>query len=108
MEKYRLQRGVRGSETRHTTTAQYYCDLTRQTSEFEANVQQFQTELQQAEQQFDEVRLEIKSEKLEAAKPETKATPVTKVGSLFGSNCILEIEETALLQENNTASRYKK
>lgn len=62
----------------------------------------------QDERRLNKVKKEIKSEELEAAKPETKATPVTKVGSLFGSNCILEIEETALLQENNTASRYKK
>ena len=30
MEKYGLQRGIRGSEARHTTTAQYYRDLKRQ------------------------------------------------------------------------------
>ena len=56
MEKYGLRRGVRGSEARHTTTAQYYRDLIRQTGELEANVQQLQTEQQQAEQQLDEVR----------------------------------------------------
>jgi hypothetical protein len=65
MEKYGLQRGVRGSEARHTTTAQYYRDLKRQTGELEANMRQLQTEQQQAEQQLDEVRLEVKSEKLE-------------------------------------------
>ena len=53
MEKYGLQRGIRGSEARHTTTAQYYRDLKRQTGELEANVQQLQTEQQQAEQQLD-------------------------------------------------------
>lgn len=31
MDKYDLQRGVRGSEARHVTTAQYYRDLKRQT-----------------------------------------------------------------------------
>ena len=65
MEKYGLQRGIRGSEARHTTTAQYYRDLKRQTGELEANVQQLQTEQQQVEQQLDKVRKEIKSEKLE-------------------------------------------
>lgn len=84
MEKYGLQRGVRGSEARHTTTAQYYRDLKRQTGELEANVQQLQTEQQQAEQQLDEVRQEVKSEKLEAAKTEAKAAFVAKVGSLLG------------------------
>lgn len=86
MAKYGLQRGVRGSEARHTTTAQYYRDLIRQTSELEANVQQLQTEQQQAEQQLEEVRQEVKSEKLEVAKTEAKAAFVAKVGSLLGSN----------------------
>lgn len=49
MAKYGLQRGIRGSEARHTTTAQYYRDLKRQTGELEANVRQLQTEQRQAE-----------------------------------------------------------
>lgn len=39
MERYGLQRNIRGAEARHTTTAQYYRDLKRQTGELEANVQ---------------------------------------------------------------------
>ena len=93
MEKYGLQRGVRGSEARHTTTAQYYRDLKRQTGELEANMRQLQTEQQQAEQQLNEVRQEVKSEKLEAAKTEAKAAVVAKVGSLFGSNKLKEERE---------------
>lgn len=84
MAKYGLQRGIRGSEARHTTTAQYYRDLKRQTGELEANVQQLQTERQQAKQKLDEVKQGIKSEKLEAAKTEAKAALVAKVGSLLG------------------------
>ena len=93
MAKYGLQRGVRGSEARHTTTAQYYRDLKRQTGELEANVQQLQTEQRQAERQLDEVRKEIKSEKLEAAKTEAKTALVAKVGSLLGSNKLKEERE---------------
>ena len=85
MAKYGLQRGVRGSDARHTTTAQYYRDMKRQTGELEANVRQLQTEQKQAEQQLDEVRKEIRSEKLEAAKTEAKAALMAKVGSLMGS-----------------------
>ena len=92
MEKYGLQRGVRGSEARHTTTAQYYRDLKRKTGELEANMLQLQTEQQQAEQQLDEVRQEVKSEKLEAAKTEAKAAFVAKVGSLFGGGKLKEFE----------------
>ena len=93
MEKYGLQRGVRGSEARHTTTAQYYRDLKRQTGELEANMRQLQIKQQQAEQQLDEVRQEEKSEKLEADKTEAKAAFVAKVGSLFGSNKLKEERE---------------
>lgn len=92
MEKYGLQRGVRGSEARHTTTAQYYRDLKRKTGELEANMRRLQTEQQQAEQQLDEVRQEVKSEKLEVAKTEAKAAFVAKVGSLFGGGKLKEFE----------------
>lgn len=92
MAKYGLQRGIRGSEARHTTTAQYYRDLKRQTGELEANVQQLQTERQQAKQELDEVKKEIKSEKLEAAKTEAKAALVAKVGSLLGSGKLKGLE----------------
>ena len=92
MAKYGLQRGIRGSEARHTTS-QYYRDLKRQTGELEANVRLLQTEQQQAEQQLDEVRKEIRSEKLEAAKTEAKTALVAKVGSLLGSNKLKEERE---------------
>ena len=51
-----------------------------------------QTEQQQAERQLDEVRKEIKSEKLEAAKTEAKAALVAKVGSLLGGGRLKELE----------------
>lgn len=105
MEKYGLQRGVRGSEARNTTTAQYYRDLKRQTGELEVNVKQLQTEQRQAEQQLDEVRQEIKSEKLEAAKTEAKTALVAKVGSLFGSGKLKELEADNHTLQNEIAAR---
>lgn len=112
MAKYGLQRGVRGSEARHITTAQYYRDLKRRTGELEANVQQLQTEQRQAEQQLDDVRKEIKSEKLEAAKTEAKAALVAKVGSLLGGNKLkterekLQQRISALESHNGELVRY--
>lgn len=105
MTKYGLQRGVRGSEARHTTTAQYYRDLKRQTGELEANVQQLQTEQRQAEQQLYEVRKEIKSEKLEAAKTEAKAALVAKVSSLLGSRKLKGLEADNSTLQNEVAAR---
>lgn len=105
MAKYGLQRGVRGSEARHTTTAQYYRDLKRQTGELEANVQQLQTEQRQAERQLDEVRKEIKSEKLETAKTEAKTALVAKVGSLLGSGKQKELEADNRTLQGEVAAR---
>ena len=101
MAKYGLQRGIRGSEARHTTTAQYYRDLKRQTGELEANVRQLQTEQEQAERQLNGIRKEIKPEKLEAAKTEAKTALVAKVGSLLGSNK-LKAEREELQQRIST------
>ena len=106
MAKYGLQRGIRGSEARHVTTAQYYRDLKRRTGELEANVQQLQTEQRQAEQQLDDVRKEIKSEKLEAAKTEAKTALVAKVGSLFGSNK-LKVEREELQQHISALENHR-
>ena len=105
MAKYGLQRGVRGSEARHTTTAQYYRDLKRQTGELEANVQQLQTEQRQAERQLDEVRKEIKSEKLETAKTEAKTALVAKVGSLLGRGKLKELEADNRTLQGEVAAR---
>ena len=105
MAKYGLQRGVRGSEARHVSTAQYYRDLKRRTGELEANVQQLQTEQRQAEQQLDDVRKEIKSEKLEAAKTEAKTALVAKEGSLFGSGKLKELEADNHTLQNEIAAR---
>ena len=101
MAKYGLHRGIRGSEARHTTTAQYYRDLKRQTGELETNVRQLQTEQKQAEQ----VRKEIKSEKLEAAKTEAKTALVAKVGSLLGSGKLKELEADNRTLQNEVAAR---
>ena len=105
MAKYGLLRGVRGSEARHTTTAQYYRELKRQTGELEANVQQLQVEQRQAERRLDEVRKEIKSEKLEAAKTEAKAAFVAKVGSLLGGGRLKGLEADNRTLQGEVAAR---
>lgn len=55
-------------------------------------MRQLHTDQQQVEQQLDEVRQEVKSEKLEAAKTEAKAAFVAKVGSLFGGGKLKEFK----------------
>lgn len=93
MAKYGLQRGVRGSEARHTTTAQYYRELKRQTGELEAGVQQLQTERKATEKRLEQVKREIGTERLEAVKTEAKTALIAKVGSLLGSGEIKELKQ---------------
>ena len=90
MERYGLQRGVRGSEARHTTTAQYYRDLKRQTGELETDVQQLQSEKKAAEKRLLQIKREIGTERLEVVKTEAK---IAKVGSLLGSGEIKELKQ---------------
>ncbi len=100
MQKYGLQRGVRGSDAKHTTTTQYYRELKRQTGKLETNVQQLQTEKLEAQRQLKQVKREINTEKLEAVKTEAKTAIVAKFGSLLGSGKIKELErENRLLCE---------
>ena len=96
MGKYGLQRGVRGSEARHISTAQYYRDLKHQTGKLETDVQQLQAKKEEAEKQLTQVKKEIKTDRLEAVKTEAKTAIIAKVGSLLGSG-----EIKGLKQENS-------
>ena len=86
---------------REEAESHVWVTVVAQTVELEANVQQLQTEQRQAKRQLDEVRKEIKSEKLEAAKTEAKTALVAKVGSLLGSNK-LKAEREELQQRIST------
>ena len=105
MVKYGLQRGVRGSEARHVSTAQYYRDLRRQTDELEANVRQLQAEQEEAEKRLKTARKEINTQKLEAVKMEAKTAIMAKVGSLLGSGKIKELEADNRSLQNEIAAR---
>ena len=105
MEKYGLQRGVRGSEARHVTTTQYYRDLKRQTGELETDVQQLQSEKKEAEKRLKQVKKEIGTQKLEAVKTEAKTAILSKVGSLLGSGEIKELKQENGQLHEEVASR---
>ena len=105
MEKYGLQRGVRGSEARHVTTAQYYRDLKRQTGELETDIQQLQSEKKEAEKRLKQVRKEIGTQKLEAVKTEAKTALIAKVSSLLGSGEIKELKQENVQLHEEVANR---
>ena len=101
MEKYGLQRGERGSEARHVTTAQYYRNIQREKKEIESEVLQLRQEKQETQVQLVQVKREIKIEKLKGKATDAATNIAESVGSLFGSNKFkaLEQENRQLYQE---------
>ena len=84
MVKYGLQRGIRGSEARHVSTAQYYRDLRRQTDELEENVRQLKPSRKRRKNGWKRPERKSTRKKLEAVKMEAKTAIIAKMGSLFG------------------------
>lgn len=105
MAKYGLQRGVRGSEARHITTAQYYRNLKRQTSELEIDVQQLQHQKQEAQEQLAQTKREIQTDKLKGSVTHAATNIVESVGSLFGSNKVKVLEQENRQLYNEVAVR---
>lgn len=93
MGKYGLKRGVRGSDARHTTTAQYYRNIKRETERLQNCMKLLQSDVEEAERLLKQTKSEINTEKLQAAKTEAKTALVSKIGSLLGSGKLKEVEQ---------------
>ncbi len=101
MAKYGLQRGVRGSEARHTSTTQYYRDMKKKNDALDMENKRLQEQKAEAEQELKRAKKEVQTEKLKGAATVAAANIAESVGSLFGSNKVktLERENTALHRE---------
>ena len=93
MGKYGLKRGVRGSDARHTTTAQYYRNIKRETDRLQNCMKLLQSDINEAQQFLQKTKSEVNTEKLQAAKTEAKTAFVSKIGSLLGSGKLKEVEQ---------------
>ena len=93
MSKYGLKRGVRGSDARHTTTAQYYLNIKRETDRLQNCMKLLQSDINEAQQLLQKTKSEVNTEKLQAAKTEAKTAFVSKIGSLLGSGKLKEVEQ---------------
>lgn len=101
MAKYGLQRGVRGSEARHTSTTQYYRGIKKKNDTFDMENKRLQEQKTETEQELKRAKKEVQTEKLKGAATTAATNIAESVGSLFGSNKvkILERENTALHRE---------
>ena len=93
MSKYGLKRGIRGSDARHTTTAQYYRNIKRETDRLQNCMKLLQSDINEAQQFLQKTKSEVNTEKLQAAKTEAKTAFVSKIGSLLGSGKLKEVEQ---------------
>ena len=121
MAKYGLQRGVRGSEARHTTTTQYYRDIQKKNAALDAENKRLQEQKTETEQELRQAKKEIQTEKLKGAATTAATNIAESVGSLFGSNKvktlerrnedlqdrILELEEEARQREQRQAEQIQ-
>ena len=121
MTKYGLQRGVRGSEARHTTTMQYYRDLKKKNETLETETRLLQKKKTEAQEELRQVKAEIRTDKLKCAATDTATTLASSVGSLFGSgkmkslerrnedlqDRILELEDEARQRERQQAKHIQ-
>ena len=92
MTKYGLQRGVRGSEARHTTTMQYYRDLKKKNETLETEARLLQEKKAEAQEELKQVKAEIRTDKLKIAATDTATALANSVGSLFGSGKMKSLE----------------
>ncbi len=121
MAKYGLQRGVRGSEARHTTTMQYYRDLKKKNETLETETRLLQEKKAEAQEELRQVKAEIRTDKLKSAATDTATALASSVGSLFGSgkmkslerrnedlqDRILELEDEARQRERQQAEQIQ-
>ena len=92
MAKYGLQRGVRGSEARHTTTTQYYRELKKMNDALEMESKRLQEEKAEAEQELKQVKSEIRTDKLKSVATDAATALASRVSSLFGSGKMKSLE----------------
>lgn len=121
MTKYGLQRGVRGSEARHTTTMQYYRDLKKKNETLETETRLLQEKKAEAQKEQKQVKAEIRTDKLKSVATDTATALASSVGSLFGSgrmkslerrnedlqDRILELEDEAQQRERQQAKQIQ-
>ena len=93
MAKYGLHRGIRGSEARHTTTAQYYRDLLNQTEDIQENIGLLLAEKERAESELAKIKSEARTEQLKNKATDAMTAIASGVGSLFGSGKLKELEQ---------------
>lgn len=121
MAKYGLQRGIDGSEARHTTTQEYYRELVVQNRNLQENVESLREQQTDAKQELSKVLAEVSREKFKNTAAEVGSNLIEGIGSVIGTSKVkrqqqeidnLKAENRDLKQEitelNQTINRKQK
>ncbi len=92
MTEYGLERGVRGSEARHTTTTQYYREVHKMNNTLDMETKRLQEQKAEAEEELKQVKSEIRTDKLKSVATDTATALASSVGPLFGSGKMKSLE----------------
>lgn len=107
MARYGLQRGVCGSKAKHTTTLQYYRELKKKNAEMESGLQKLQEQKTDAKKELQQVKNEIRTDRLKGATPTAVINIAESLGSLFGGNKFKQLEKENRQLDQEIAYRDK-
>lgn len=92
MAKYRLQRGVRGSDARHVSTSEYYRELINQTETVKSELSNLKEEQTKAISELSKVKADVSKEKLKNSAADVGSKLMDGVSSLLGTPKMAKIE----------------
>lgn len=92
MAKYGLQRGVRGSEARHISTAEFYRETFAQTQAAKTILTELEQQKEHAERELSKVKADVSKERLKNSAADVGSKLIDGVSSLLGTPKVVKTD----------------
>lgn len=106
MAKYGLERGVRGSEARHITTAEHYRNLKAESNDLQLDIAQLLEQKESEQKSLEDIKSQKNTEQLKKSAIDIGSSIVDGIGSIIGTSKVKkqqqEIENLKSDNENLT------
>lgn len=86
MAKYGLERGIRGSEARHITTAEHYRNLKEKSNNLQIDVALLLEQKEAEQKALEEIKAKQKAEKFKSSAADVGSTIMDGIGSMIGTS----------------------
>lgn len=104
MAKYGLERGIKGSEARHITTAEHYRNKQEKSNDLQLNIELLLQQKEAEQKALEQIKSQKNTEKLKNTAVDVGSTIIEGIGSLLGTSKVKqqqkEIEELRMDKEN--------